>query len=553
MAIPRGDLTPRGTPQSLIDEALETARARIASLEAELAETRRLLAASQSRWSLTTRCAPFGLLEFDGTGDVVEANPRARNLLGLDEGRLKGTRLTDFVHPDDFDPSSYLSLPPFSSDPRGIRLERRVRGAGGGWINVEAVVGRLDHGETDRRFLAMFDDYGDVRELFAALIAAKEAAEAASRAKTEFLANMSHEIRTPLNGVQGMLQLLLASSLDAEQTDYATTALEAGRGLLEMINSILDYARSEKGTHQCELTGYAPMAVLREIKASFDVQARQAGLILILEADGRCGESFRGDAAGLRQVVANLVSNALKFTKTGSVTLRGSIVSGFSRGRVVLRVEVSDTGIGIPAEHVHRVFEPFTQVDGSITRKYQGTGLGLAIVSRLVNLMGGSVRLASIPGSGTTVTCEIPLDIPGPQDFQVAASATEEGGRHLRVLVVEDDPVSGATATRLLSSLGHAPVNVGNGREALRLVQRERFDAVLLDIGRPGPDGLATFRRIRTLPGPIGRLPIVAATDQTVFGDRETFLAAGLDEALAKPLSIDALGRALARLTACPC
>lgn len=522
-------------------------QARLDALQAEVERLRLVLDATRARWRLASQCAPVGLLEFDDTGGILAANPRARSLLGLDDDHLSGRHLADIVHPDDLDPSAYLSLPPSSRHPQGVLVRRRIRGAGGGWINVEAVVGRLDPGDDERRFLAMFDHFDDVREMFTALVEAKEAAETASRAKTEFLANMGHEIRTPLNGVLGMLQLLQSSSLDADQADYVTTALDAGHGLLDLINSILSYSRSEKDQDGGAGVPYAPAGVLRQVKAAFDGQALRAGLDFTLETDDRCEERFLGAPGRLFQVADHLVSNAVKFTENGHIRLSGAILDGAVPGTVLLRLTVADTGIGIPAEQHKRVFEPFTQVDGSVTRKYQGTGLGLAIVKRLVELMRGNVRLESLPGVGTTVTCDIPLELREAQAGHVTPPPLG-GGPRLRLLVVEDDPASGAVANRLLAGLGHVPVNVGNGWDALRLVQRESFDAVLMDISLAGQSGLKTVRRIRALPGPAGRIPIVAATGHALVGNRDALLAAGMDDALQKPLSLEALERMLAGL-----
>ena len=552
--------TPRDRPTRSADPAQGDAdavgvAARLESLERQLARTRQALAASEHQRRLLWNFVPAGLLVVESSGRILEANPRARHMLGLAGDPSPGATLADIAAPRD-GREGLLPTPASSGRPGtsetsdrpagdgGVLRQWRFRGADGEPFYADVRVSPL-RGLDAGRFLALFEDDGDVRQMIAALLEAKEAAERGDQAKSAFLANMSHEVRTPLNGVLGMLQLLEATNLDPEQADYVTTALSAGRGLLGVMNGILDFSKVQRDADvSCEV--YTPLDVLRGVVEAFAGQAGTAGLSLTLAAGEGLDAPLCGDPDRLRQVVANLVSNAVKFTERGSVSV--------SAGRVdvpagsVLRVVVADTGIGIAPEHIPRVFEPFTQVDGSLTRKYQGTGLGLAIVRRVADLMDATVRLESALGRGTTVTCDIPL-APGrePQLSRVPPPlAARVPPASLRVLVVEDEQINRMTATHLLTKLGHAAACVGSGLEALDRLSREPFDVVFMDIRMAGMDGLTATRRIRALPGPVGRIPIVALTAQAMAGDREAFLAAGMDDYLAKPVEVAELGRVLA-------
>ncbi|MEF2229921.1 MAG: ATP-binding protein, partial [Pseudodesulfovibrio sp.] len=376
---------------------------------------------------------------------------------------------------------------------------------------------------------------------------AKDAAESASRAKSLFLANMSHEIRTPLNGILGMLQLLASTSQDAEQVEYTEMATRSCRRLTGLLGDILDLSRIESGKLAIKPTRFSPAELFRAIEELFRLQADSSGVVLELLPDPRLPETLVGDELRVRQVLFNLVGNALKFTERGRITVTAEPLRG---GRTVL-FSVTDTGPGIPDDKIDTLFDAFTQADYSHTRPHQGAGLGLSIVKRLVGLLGGTLSLESEIGAGTTIFVALPL----PPGEAIVVPEVPEGlpapvpaASRARVLVAEDDAVSRMAIARILEKLGATVFTAATGREAVGGFEAHGPDLILMDIQMPEMDGLEAVRIIRDRDrfGERASVPVVALTAHAMAGDRERFLASGMDGYLSKPVDFEELKRVLA-------
>ena len=389
------------------------------------------------------------------------------------------------------------------------------------------------------------------------LEAAKLAAEAASVAKGQFLANMSHEIRTPLHGILGMARLALDRGTPPEQARaYLGTLDRCAEGLLHILNDILDFSKIEAGKLAIDRIAFSLRKLLAETHQTLLPQAVAKGLMLECQAAPEIPDSLLGDPARLRQVLLNLLGNAVKFTRTGSVRLHVSAGSPIESGSVQLRFSVADTGIGIPKNQQERIFEAFAQADGSVSRRFGGTGLGLSICSQLVQLMGGRLTVESTPDAGSTFTFTCNLGVGVEPTGQADGPATEiESGRPLRILLAEDNPINQLIATRTLNRRGHEVTVVSTGLDALKTWEAaEPFDLILIDNQMPEMGGLEAVERIRQRELALNRsrTAIVALTASAMAGDRERFLSAGMDGYLAKPFRAEDLDAVINdALTAC--
>ena len=379
-----------------------------------------------------------------------------------------------------------------------------------------------------------------------ALAAARDAAMEASRLKSQFLATMSHEIRTPMNGVIGLNELLLRTELDGHQRRLASGMQLAGRTLLGLINDILDFSKIEAGELELEVVDFDVREILEEVTAILDGTARDRQVDLRVDVDAGVPQRLVGDPTRLRQVLSNLVSNAVKFTEGGDVRV---VVRTASEGPdgLVLRVEVSDTGVGMTEEQVARLFEPFRQADASTTRTFGGTGLGLAISKQLVTALGGDIGVRSALGRGSRFW--FTARFAGADESRPTTALREGRGsgagdeerRSGHVLVVEDNDINQLVALGLLEALGYTADVASHGAEAVRMARSSHYDAVLMDVQMPGMDGYAASRLIRHAEGDGPRVPIIAMTASAIEGERERCLEAGMDAFLTKPVDTDRL------------
>ncbi|MGF1535696.1 MAG: ATP-binding protein [Elainellaceae cyanobacterium] len=387
----------------------------------------------------------------------------------------------------------------------------------------------------------------DAKEAQINLKSAVIKAQQANQAKSEFLANMSHEIRTPMNAIIGFAQLLETTFLDSQQKAYLKTINKSSEDLLMIIEDILDLSKLEAGELKMQAIDFDLRATVEDLLKRFEPKAQQKGLQLHLAIAPDIPQHLRGPVDRLRQVLANFISNAIKFTDSGEVelTIRATspMVDPAAEGSVELRFSVRDTGIGIAPENQNRIFNKFTQVETSASRQYEGTGLGLAICQKIVTLMSGKIGVNSIPGVGSTFWFQVPLERAHGSTGQrrnTPLSLLHDAHRKA-VLVVEDIPANQELMLTVLKQFGYSAVAARDGREALNQIDRHCFDIILMDCQLPEMDGYETTRRIRQAESSQHRIPIVGITAHAMLGDREQCLAAGMDDYLSKPIRLDEL------------
>jgi PAS domain S-box-containing protein len=490
---------------------------------------------------------------YDQDRNVLYWNEASARLYGYSQEEALGRKLEELIIPPNMRPLVAQAIRDWVEKDIPIPAgELEMMRKDGSLVSVFSSHVMQQTKNNTRELYCLDIDLTDLIRTRFELQAAKEEAEAADRAKGEFLANMSHEIRTPLNGVLGMLQLLRSGSLDEEMEQYAELAYNAGIRLLSLLNDVLDFSRME----YCGLTAnYTPLdltAVIRSVAEMFSETCAQKGVALEIAVDPSLPDILLGDEARLRQILFNLVGNAAKFTTSGHIR-----IEAWSRkeldpdGQVRTYFSVQDTGVGIPDDKLHYVFERFTQSDSTYTRQFEGAGLGLAIVKRIITLLGGNIVVESEPGKGTAVYWDLRLRKPEMPTDQSDQTPTSPTGRCMRILLADDDSIGLMAIRTLLERRGHLVTAVTNGLEALRAIENEAFDCVLMDIQMPVMNGVEVTNAIRNAPELAHRksVPIIALTAYAMPDDRETFLAAGMDDYLSKPVQESDLLATINKLT----
>lgn len=520
---------------------------------AELRAAETLLRESERRFRNLVEDVPHLPVQgYDRNRTVIFWNHASEELYGYSREEAMGRQLEDLIIPAAMRQEVVEGVQRWIVDGVAIpAAELQLRTKSGSLVDVFSSHAMLRNARGEFELYCIDLDIREQKRAARELLKARDAAQAATVAKNEFLANMSHEVRTPLNGIMGLSQLLRTTSLTAEQLEYMDMLDSSARNLLTLINDILDISRIEAGSLSIQQVPFSLGKLVQEVMSLYEKPAAQKGICLQLQVDDALPPIMMGDPLRLKQVLINLLGNAVKFTNQGTIRLQ---VSCLSPGRI--RFDVTDTGIGMSAETLQKLFSPFTQADASTTRLHGGSGLGLAICRRLTELMGGVIRVESQLGRGSSFWVELPCACTSGRLEDVAVPPVPPPPAplpvgHLTILLVEDQEVNRTFVQRLLERQGHQIIPACDGLMALDLLHAGRYDLLLLDIQMPGMGGEEVLQRLRLQEQTTGEyLPVIALTAHALSGDREKLLGMGFDGYISKPVQMDQLLAEMARVIA---
>jgi PAS domain S-box-containing protein len=513
---------------------------------------------SESKLNSIFTSVPEAIVVSDAKGLIVQCNAATAEIFGYQQHELLGQNISILMQPQEraahdgyLDTYARTGRKHLMNQPRVVQGMRK----NGALFPVRVTISetRVDDAHF---FIGVMQDFTAIQHAQDLLVDAKNKAEQANRMRGEFLANMSHEIRTPMNGILGMTELAMSTHDAHVQKEYLSLARDSASHLLNIINQILDFSKIEAGALELEQLTVCPAQLIRHTARSLEQLAQAKGIHLRVENDPSLPELVWMDPVRMRQVLTNLIGNAIKFTDEGQVTVRSKVYLGVQEGVVDIEVSVTDTGIGFDNARKDALFSPFTQADGSITRSYGGTGLGLAITRSLMQLMGGDISAVSKPGQGACFTIRFPAKcVSAASAYAGAASAAslldgdEKATRPLSVLLVEDHEINRKLAQIMLQRMGHHFVLANDGQQALDCLDKETFDVVLLDVMMPVTDGMTALKiwREREAERQLPRTTVLMVTAHAMTGDRERFMAAGADGYVSKPMSEAALRKEINR------
>ena len=526
-----------GRATRLFGTAQDITAEREAQAEMELLHTRLKVAIEAAELRVWEIDVETGVMQWDSHSPLTFAVPEMGQT-------LRATSGFDFIHPEDRQAFAQQASDVVLSDAPSVSRVR-ARAPDGSFRHVEVRMCLSSRHADRRKIVGVSRDVTRDVTLNEELVRKQREAEEASLAKSQFVARMSHEIRTPMSGVLGMLEVLVRAEVDQTKRAHAVTALKSARDLMSVLDDIIDASQLESRNLSLESAPFSPSTVVHDVVSLFSALARDKSLTLAAAADASVPDWVMGDTRRVRQVLTNLVGDAVKFTDTGKV----EIAVTYDEDRQVARFSVRDTGAGIAEDMIDKVFDQFFQADSSTTRRHSGSGLGLAISRQLVSMMGGVIQVDSRLGQGSVFHFTIAAPVaaaPSPERVESPSVPTKS----LRVLVAEDNPAMQKILRALLEAGGHELTMVSDGRDAVAMAASQTFDVILMDVMMPMMDGPTAAQRIRELGGRAGGIPIIALTANALVGDRERYLAVGMTDCLSKPIDVAALFATLGRVTA---